>query len=136
MKRPYVLDASALLVLLYKDPGGLRVAQLLKEADQAEARVLVSVVNWGEVFYQCWYRQDEESARKTMADLSRLPLQIIPVDLSQVLKAAEIKVLHKIPYVDSLAAALAALHGATLVTADRDFEKLGRQFPVLWLARR
>jgi len=37
--------------------------------------------------------------------------------------------------VDSIAAALALLRQATLVTSDRDFEKLGRRVPVLWLAR-
>jgi len=43
--------------------------------------------------------------------------------------------MHKIPYVDCLAAALAALNQATLVTSDRDFEKLGRDSPLLWIAR-
>jgi len=43
--------------------------------------------------------------------------------------------MHKIPYVDCLAAALAALNQATLVTSDRDFEKLGRHFLLLWIAR-
>jgi len=57
------------------------------------------------------------------------------VDLPQALKAGELKALHKIPYVDCIAAALALQHRATLVTGDRDFEKLGRHFPVLWIAR-
>ena len=70
-----------------------------------------------------------------MADLSRLPLQMIPIDLPQAMKAAEIKGLHKIPYIDCMTAALATLSQATLVTSDRDFEKLGRHFPILWLGR-
>jgi predicted nucleic acid-binding protein len=37
--------------------------------------------------------------------------------------------------VDCLAAALAVLQQATLVTSDHDFDKLGRHFPVLWIAR-
>jgi predicted nucleic acid-binding protein len=49
--------------------------------------------------------------------------------------AAEIKAVHKIPYADCVAAALTVLQRATLVTSDRDFEKLGRQFPVLWITR-
>ena len=70
-----------------------------------------------------------------MADLSRLPIELIAVDLSQAVKAGEFKVVHKIPYVDCVAAALSVLRQATLVTADRDFEKLGRQFPILWIFR-
>ena len=44
-----------------------------------------------------------------MGDLARLPIELIPVDQSQVLKAAEFKVVNKIPYVDCVAAALSAL---------------------------
>jgi len=51
------------------------------------------------------------------------------------MKAGELKAIHKIPYVDCIAAALATLQRATLVTSDRDFEKLGRHFPVLWIGR-
>jgi ribonuclease VapC len=135
MNKTYVLDANALLALLANGPGADRVELLLKDADRVRVPLLVSVVNWGEVFYLSWQRQDEESARQTLADLSRLPIRIVPVDLPQALKAGELKALHKIPYVDCLAAALAALNHATLVTSDSDFEKLGRHFPVLWITR-
>jgi hypothetical protein len=36
----------------------------------------------------------------------------VPVDLPQVMKAGEIKAVHKIPYVDCIAAALASLQKA------------------------
>jgi predicted nucleic acid-binding protein len=135
MSKTYVLDASAIIELLLNAPGATRITQLLKEADRLGIPLLVSVVNWGEVFYLSWQRHGEQSARETLADLSRLPIQVVPVDLSQAVKAGEIKALHGIPYVDCMAASLAATHHATLVTADRDFEKLGRHFPILWIAR-
>jgi len=37
---------------------------------------------------------------------------------------------------DCVAAALAMLHQATLVTSDRDFQKLERNIPILWIGRR
>jgi predicted nucleic acid-binding protein len=131
----YVLDANAVLDLIEAGPGARKVERLLQSALQQRSSVLISVLNWGEVFYLLWQRRDEETARRTIANLSRLPLRIIPVDLSQALKAGEIKAVHKIPYVDCVAAALAVLQEATLVTSDRDFEKLGRHFPILWIAR-
>jgi predicted nucleic acid-binding protein len=131
----YVLDANAVLDLIEAGPGARKVERLLQSALQQRSSVLISVLNWGEVFYLLWQRRGEETARRTIANLSRLPLRIIPVDLSQALKAGEIKAVHKIPYVDCVAAALAVLQEATLVTSDRDFEKLGRQFPILWIAR-
>ena len=60
----------------------------------------------------------------------------MPIDLLQALKAGEIKALHNIPYVDCVAAALATLNKATLVTSDRDFEKLGRHAKILWIPRK
>lgn len=135
MNKTYVLDASAIIVLLENRSGENRIERLIKEADRQIAPLLASVVNWGEVFYFSWNRGGEEIARKALNYLSHLPIQILPVDLPQALKAAELKAVHHIPYVDCLAAALASLHQATLVTSDRDFEKLGRQFPILWLSR-
>jgi predicted nucleic acid-binding protein len=134
MSKTYVLDANALLDLLVNAPGAERVEHLLRSARPATP-LLVSAVNWGEVFYVSWQRHGEESARQTMADLLQFSIRIVPVDVPQVLKAGQLKAVHKIPYVDCLAAALAALNQATLVTSDRDFEKLGRHFPVLWIAR-
>jgi predicted nucleic acid-binding protein len=57
----------------------------------------------------------------------------VAVDLAQSLQAGEIKARHKIPYVDCIAAGLAILQQAVLVTSDRDFEKIGRRIEILWI---
>ncbi len=136
MTESYVLDASALIDFLESGPGMRKVDQLLHAAALEQTDIFVSVMNLGEVFYWLWVKRSEDRARRTLDGFSRLPIQIVPVDLSQAIKAGELKALHKIPYVDCVAAALALQHRATLVTADRDFEKLGRHFPVAWLPRR
>jgi predicted nucleic acid-binding protein len=133
--RKYILDANALLDFLDAGPGAQRVRTILHEAHQQRTAVFISVLNWGEVFYLLWQRRGEEKAHRTLAGLLLLPLQIVPVDLAQAMKAGELKAVHKIPYVDCVAAALAIVQKATLVTSDRDFEKLGRHFPILWIAR-
>jgi|ERR1700730_1361691 predicted nucleic acid-binding protein len=135
MSKTYVLDASAVLDFVDDGPGAERIEQLFRDARSSNTPLLMSVLNWGEVLYLSWQRRGEESARRTVADLLRLPIELVPVDLSHALKAGEFKVIHKIPYVDCVAAALSTLRRATLVTADRDFEKLGRQFPIMWIFR-
>ena len=135
MSRVHVLDANAILDFFESGAGSDRVQQLMNTALRENNPLLMSVVNWGEIFYILWQRRGEECARQTMAGFSRLPVQTVPVEIEQVSKAAEIKALHKIPYVDCIAAALAELSQAILVTSDRDFEKLGRRIPILWLAR-
>jgi uncharacterized protein len=133
--RNYVLDASAVLDLLENGPGAERVEQILAEADKQENAVSMSVLNWGEVFYNVWQHHGEEAARSAIAELSRLPIEVVPVDQEQALKVGEIKALHKLSFVDCVAGSLAELRNSTLVTADRDFQKVGRRIRVLWLVR-
>lgn len=133
--RSYVLDASAVLDLLENGPGAERVEQILAAADKQVNAVSMSVLNWGEVFYNVWQHHGEEAARSAIAELSRLPIEIVAVDQEQALKAGEIKALHKLSFVDCIAISLAELRNSTLVTADRDFQKVGRRIQVLWLVR-
>lgn len=135
MSKTYVLDANAVIRLVEDEAGAHRVERLIEEAVTQGSVLLMSVLNWGEVFYYAWQRHGEEWARQTMAKLSRVPLDLIAVDLPQALTATEIRAVHNVPYVDSVAAALAETRRATLVTSDRDFEKLGRRIPILWIAR-
>jgi predicted nucleic acid-binding protein len=135
MAKTYVLDASAVLHFVEDGAGAERVERLFQEAARRNNSLLISVLNWGEVFYHEWQQRGEETARRTLAKLAHLPLNLVSVDLAQAMQAGELKAVHKIPYVDCVAAALAARERATLVTSDRDFEKLGRHFPILWIAR-
>lgn len=130
-----MLDASAVLRFVEDADGADRIERLFKDAARGTSLLSISVVNWGEVFYHEWQVCGEQTARSTTAKLARLPLELVPVDLDQALKAAELKAVHKIPFVDCIAAALALRQQATLVTSDHDFEKLGRHFPVLWIGR-
>lgn len=133
--RSYILDASAVLDLLENGPGAIRLEQLISNAHRGQGLLAISVLNWGETFYTVWQHHGEETARREIARLSRLPIEIVLVDPEQALKATEIKVLHKLSFVDCIAAALAEIRSSILVTADRDFQKLGRRIQVLWLAR-
>ncbi len=134
--KSFVLDASAAIHYLQAGLGAEKIEQLLADARRQQLLLFMSVLNLGEVYYLTWQRTSEERARQAVASISRLPIQIIAVDLMQPLKAGELKAVHKIPYVDCMAAALAVQQQATLVTSDRDFERLGRDFPILWIARR
>jgi len=136
MKERYVLDANALIDFLESGPGMRKVDQLLQAAARDHADLAVSVMNLGEVFYYSMVKRGEEQARKAVQGLTESPIGVVPVELPCALRAGELKARHKIPYVDCIAAALAIERQATLVTADRHFEKLGRSFPVLWLPRR
>lgn len=53
MKR-IVLDASALMTFFENRPGAGKVEELLQLAVDGKRELLMSVVNWGEVYYSVW----------------------------------------------------------------------------------
>jgi len=95
----------------------------------------MSAINWGEVFYTEWRRYGESKAREAEANLRRLPIVIIGVDLDCATRAAAIKQKHNLGYADSFAAELAIERGAWLVTADPEFSKMGKAVSVYRLPR-
>lgn len=131
--KTYVLDASALIALLQKTPGAYKVNELLKEALQERAKVLMSAVNYGEVYGKILREYGPEQALTAVQALSPLPIEVLDATPQRARRAADVKAKHKLYYADGFAAALAIEYKATLVTSDSDFRKLGHSFPVVWL---
>jgi ribonuclease VapC len=128
----YVLDASALLAFFQDEPGAIKVQELLTEAREADRPLLLSVVNWGEVYYVAWQRMGEAAARERVEEIARLPIDVVDADLETAKLAATLKAQHKLPYADCFAAALAKQRKAILVTTDRDFSQIEKEVAVLW----
>jgi predicted nucleic acid-binding protein len=135
MTKTYVLDSSAALDFLDAGSGAHRVREVIRECVRQHSPLLMSVVNWGEVYYTLWQKRGEDVAQKAIENLSRLFIQPVPVDFAQSVEAGRMKVRYKMSYVDCLVAALAAQREAVLITGDRDFEKLGRQAKIIWTTR-
>ncbi|MGA3334994.1 MAG: type II toxin-antitoxin system VapC family toxin [Terracidiphilus sp.] len=131
MKR-YVLDANALMRYLTKGPGIERLDKLFAQAQRGEASLSMSVINRGEVLYNLAKRAgmlEAVAALRTMAHY----VESVDATEEQANGAAALKFIYKLGYADCFAADLAIRRGATLVTADRDFVKLGKQLKVLAL---
>jgi len=131
--KTYVLDASALLAFLEKKPSALKVNELLKESMRGRALILMSAVNYGEVYGKALREYGPERAGTTMGVVSSLPITLVDATSARALLAAGVKVKYKLYYADSFAAALCFENKATLVTSDSDFRRLGHTFPVMWL---
>ena len=131
--KTYVFDASTLFGFLQKKPSANKVNELLKEAMRGRVDILMSAVNYGEVYGAILREYGPERATATMNAVHPLPIRLIDATPQRAFGAADVKSKYKLYYVDSFAAALAIEHKATLVTSDSDFRKLGHGFPVLWL---
>lgn len=131
--RTYVLDASALFAFLRDKPGASKVDELLREALRGRAHLMMSAVNYGEVYGLILREYGPERALMAVQAVSPLRIELLDATPPRACKAADVKAKYKLYYADSFAAALAIEHKATLVTSDSDFRKLGHDFPVVWL---
>ena len=131
--KTYVFDASALLVYLQNRASAQKIAELLKAALRDRALILMSAVNFGEVYSVIAREFGETRAAATINAVRQTPIRLLDANPQRSLHAAETKNRYKLYYVDSFAAALAIEHKATLVTSDSDFRKLGHTFSIVWL---
>jgi predicted nucleic acid-binding protein len=134
--RRYVLDANA-LIGFFEDREGTagRVERLVEEAARQDLPLLMSAVNWGEVFYTEWRARGEAKAREAESSLHEMPIVVIAADRERASRAGALKQKHGLGYADAFAAELAIERGAWLVTADPEFAKLGKSLAVYPLPR-
>ncbi len=135
-RRRYVLDANALIALFEARPvASKKVERLLIEALRHDVPLLMSAVNWGEVFYIEWRRHGEAGARAAEMRLQQMPIAVVAVDRERASRAGALKQKYALGYADAFAAELAIERGAWLVTADPEFAKVGKSLSLYSLPR-
>lgn len=133
--RQYVLDANALSGFFEDREGAGRTEKLLNEALRQGSPLLMSAINWAEVFYVAWRLHGEHYAYQVEAKLQELPIAVISADRERASRAGALKQKHGLGYADAFAAELAIERGAWLVTADEEFQKVGKALSIYSLPR-
>lgn len=130
-----VLDSWALIALFEDEPAADAVENLLHQAMQERHRLFMSVVNWGEVYYNTMREVSQAAAEQRVREIASLPIDIVGVgdDLILARQAALFKATHRLSYADCFAAALAKVRNAELVTGDPEFKALQKEIKINWL---
>jgi predicted nucleic acid-binding protein len=131
-----VLDSWALIAFLEDEPAAEHIENLLVKAEAGTHKLLLCVVNWGEIYYNTMRQVSQEAAEQQAKEIAGLTIEIIGVDdknLDLVRQAAIYKATRKLSYADAFAAALAKIGGAELVTGDREFEEVEDEIKISWL---
>ena len=128
-----VLDSFALLAYLGGKAGMERVRMVLEEAARGRTRVMLSVINLGEVLYITEREVGLVQAQAALAAVEQLPIEILPATREAVLAAAHIKANHGIAYADAFAVAAAIESGAKVLTGDPEFRNVEKLVSVQWL---
>lgn len=118
MRKPHLLDSSAVLALLEDEPGAERVEQLLRQRS-----VLIPFVALIETYQITLQTSSQTEAEHRHALLKALPAEVLwHVDEPTALAAAKLKAQHRLPLADALIAAFALTRDAILVHKDPHFE--------------
>ena len=131
-----VIDGWALMALFNEEPAAEAVEKLLHAATAGRHTLLMSVVNWGEIYYTALRRGGERGAKAIVADIAQMPITLVSVEslnLELVRQASIFKATKKLSYADCFAAALAKIRKAELVTGDKEFAALQRDIKIAWL---
>ena len=121
----FVLDACALLRVAQAEQGMDAVVERLRAAQRGECRLLLHQVNLGEVVYRIGKVHGWAVAERKRGEIGLLPIEVVKFSDALFWDVVRLKAAYPISYADAFAAALAIAHGATLLTADPEFEALG-----------
>ena len=130
-----ILDSWALMALFNDEPAADEVEELLQKAGVGTHKLLMCVVNWGEIYYSVMRGASAEMAEQKEREIAAMPIELVQVDadLHLARQAAIFKATHKISYADAFAAALAKIRKAELVTGDGEFKTLEGEVKIAWL---
>jgi ribonuclease VapC len=134
-----VFDSWAIIGWLQgEEPARTKVRELLEQAAHGAAKVSISLINVGEVFYLIAKRYGAAAAERFLADLAMMPIQALLPDRKLILGAARLKSRHPISYADAFAAETAREQNAILVTGDPELWHLSQKEPIdlLWLGKK
>ncbi|HKN19805.1 MAG TPA: type II toxin-antitoxin system VapC family toxin [Terracidiphilus sp.] len=125
-----VLDASAVLAMILKEPGGGRVESALDATSQGtEIEIAISSVNWCEVLT----RLQRSPASLTPEELAGIlsGVDVVPFERSGAEQAAQLNLLApSISLGDRACLALASVRKATAWTTDKSWNRVKAGIPI------
>ena len=130
---PRVFDSWALLAFLEDEPSAGKVEDLIAQANESRGRLLISVINLGEIWYSLARSRAEKAADQAVDEIVRLGFKTIGADWPLTRQAASFKARYRLAYADCFAAALAKIHHCPVVTGDPEFKQLEQEIQVLWI---
>jgi len=130
----YVLDSFAMIAYFEDEPGADKVSEILRVVMDRKAKGFMSVINWGEMYYNTMREQGVEEAERVLTQFDKYPIKLIEADRRLTYEAAKLKARYKIAYADCFAAALTLSLKALLITGDPEFKKLAQELSIEWIA--
>ena len=85
-----VFDSYALMVYFLREAGSQKVVQWILKARENKCEILLSLVNWGEIYYSIARAEGEQKARDCLVVIDELSIHVAAVDQELTLDAAPV----------------------------------------------
>jgi predicted nucleic acid-binding protein len=121
------------MALFNNEPAADAVEKVLEHATADRHKLLMSVVNWGEIYYSVMRGASAEMAEQKVREIAAMPIEIVHADLHQTHQAAIFKATKRMSYADCFGAALAKIKNAEFLTGDREFKEVEKEIKIGWL---
>lgn len=130
-----VLDSWAVISYLEDEPTAEIVADIIADAHDQGASLLMTVVNVGEVWYIVAREASVADADASIKQLRDLGIKFVDADWELARDAGYFKSRNKMSFADCFAAALARQRKAHLATGDPEFKQVEQEITVHWLTK-
>ena len=128
-----VLDSYSLISYIEGESGKDTMIEVFRAARDSGKNCLLSVINWGEVYYITLREAGQQRADAVAHLIHTLPIDLVSADLDLTKQAAVFKAHRKMSYADCFAAALAKHRRVELVTGDKEFKEIEKELKILWI---
>ncbi|MBI4309276.1 MAG: type II toxin-antitoxin system VapC family toxin [Candidatus Omnitrophica bacterium] len=128
-----VFDSYAFMVYFLREAGSKKVVEWIFKAQENECEIVLSLINWGEIYYSIARAEGEQKARDCLIVIEELSVDVAAVDQELTMDAARLKSKYALSYADCFAAALAKRENCPVLTGDKEFRKLPSDIKVLWI---
>jgi len=128
-----VLDSWALMAFFEDEPAAEAVEKILEEAAFGRHTLLMSVVNWGEIYYTTPREVSLAAAEQKLREIAEMQIEIIDADHHLTKQAAIFKAARKMSYADCFGAAPAKIKNAEFIAGDREFQAVEKEIKITWL---
>lgn len=123
-----ILDASALIAFIKKEPGGEKIEKILSKAEQKMESVFIHQINYIEFLYKCYKLYEIQKVNHIIADLESPYLGVINYFDAQLgFYSSYLKSHYTLSLGDAIGLAYTKTVNGCFYTADRALEPIAKK---------
>jgi ribonuclease VapC len=111
----FVLDSYALIAYFEDEQGADKVEQILEQSERDKINLVMTIINWGEVYYSIYRSKGEEKAEECLLVIEQFFIELVEADRELVYQAARLKANHSTAIGDCFAASVAIKMGYPVI---------------------